>query len=112
MISVDFSNIFDAKVIDYKDRKYRALLVAPKARRSGGFVVARFIEAQTELIVGQFYRLGETIVATYHIEIYPSVMGVMGEIIFVDELLRDVINFDTHVFGSVHRRLEVDIFLR
>ena len=106
-----FSEIFDAKFIDYKDKKYRAPIVAPKARRIGGFVVARFVEAQTEKIVGRLARLGNTIAAADDLEIYSSVMGVTGDITFFDELFRDVINFDTHVLWFVHRRLEVE-FLR
>jgi hypothetical protein len=53
--------------------------------------------------------LRESIAATDDLKVDPTIMHVVGEIIFVDKFLRDVGELDSHIFGTVHWCHQVEI---
>ena len=74
MLSVIFSHIFYAEVIDEQAKLDGAPFMAPKARNSDCFIVACFIEALAQEVISQSSTLREAITAFDYFEEYPSIV--------------------------------------
>ena len=59
------------------------------------------IEAFGEEVVGKFACLFEPVHALGELKIYPSVVYILIEIVFINDLLRDVGELDAGVLGPV-----------
>ena len=66
-------------------------------------------EALGEEIVCQFPCLFETIDTVVDFKVYPIVVFVFREIVFVDEFLWDVRQFNADVFWSIQRCAEIEV---
>ena len=73
-------------------------------------VVSAFAEAFFEEIVGEYAGLGEAVDATTDLEVHPAVVGYGGEVVFGDELVGNVVDFDADVFIAVEWGAEVEVF--
>ena len=54
-------------------------------------VVACFVETFLEKLVGQNSGLGKSVNASDDLEVDPTIPDMVGEVVFIDELLRDVV---------------------
>ena len=73
-------------------------------------VVSVFTKSGGEEVVGQFSGLFEAVEAFVDLEVNPVAVCKSGEVIFINEFLRDVGKFDPDVFRSAKRRAEVEVF--
>jgi hypothetical protein len=96
-----FPDVFDAEVIHDEDEYDWTPLVSPQARGGCTLEVPMFRQALSEEVVGEFARLFETVDTFGDFEVYPAVVDVLHEVVFVDELLGYVFDADTRVFGAV-----------
>ena len=85
-----FANVFKPKVIKYESQKNGATFVAPESWICGGFILAGFVKTDAEKIIFLFSGLRQAIASSESFEIYPSIAGVRGEVIFINELLQDI----------------------
>ena len=51
----------------------------------------------------------EAITALDDFEVHPAVASMIGEVRFIDELLRDVRDFDAHVLRAIHWCHEIKV---
>lgn len=82
----------------------------PQAGCVGYFVVAVFGEALLEELVGQNTSLGEAIHCSSDLHVNKTVFGFSSEIILIDDVGRDDLKRDAHVFVSVEWCSEVEQF--
>ncbi len=68
-----------------------------------------FLEAFGEEVIGKFAGLFESINAFVNFRVYPSVVIVVREVVFGDEFLRDGVDLDTDVFGSVEQCAKIEV---
>jgi hypothetical protein len=81
----------------------------PEARGRERLVETFLDEAQAKKIVGKDASLREAIAALVNFEIHPAVMITALEIVFLDELLRDVRHFDADIFWVRHGHVKVEV---
>ena len=81
--------------------------MAPNVRGGCGLVVPRCIEARFKDIFGKHAILGQAIDAFADIEVYPTVMDILEQVISLDKLFRDVREFYASVFRVGEMGLEV-----
>ena len=53
---------------------------------------------------------GEEVVGKFALEVDPSIMGKVVEIVFDYKFTRDVVEFDPHVFRAVEWSTEIEVF--
>ena len=109
MLSMFFTYILYAEVVDEEAKLDGAPFVAPKARSSGRLEVSRLVEALAKEIISQSSTLGEAITAFNYLEKYPPIVYVLLQVIFVNEFLGDVFEFDLDVFWALHRSTQVEV---
>ena len=110
MIEVFDSHVFDTKVINNEAKLDEMPFVAPETRSGSRFVVAFGLKAGAkDEILGQDAHLGKTITSSADFEVDPPIPILTNEIVFFDELLRYVRDFDTNVFRVRHGRVEVEV---
>ena len=102
MVKVVVDYILDAEIINNEYKHNGAPFVVPKPWRSGGFVVASIVKARAEKVIGQHAGLGETVASLYNFEVYPSIICIRDEIVFLDELLWNVFKADSNKLWSIH----------
>ena len=93
-----FAEVFDAKVINDEDKGDWAPLVSPEAWCEVALIVNVKLEPFKEKVVGKFARLFETVDSFIDLEVYPSVVCILCEIVLVDDFLGDVAEFDSDIF--------------
>jgi hypothetical protein len=109
MIEVFDSHVFNIKVINNEAKLDGMLFVAPETRIRSHFVVAFGLETGAKEIVGQDTCLGKTITSLADFEVDPPITILTNEIVFFNELLRYVRNFDTNLFRVGHGRVGVEV---
>ena len=107
VIGVAFAYVFDPKIIHDEGEDYWAPLVPPEPGSHGTLIVVVVLETLFKEFVGEAAGLGKAVDAVADLEVDPSVVDEVIEIIFVDEVLRDVGEPDLAVLGIIERRCEV-----
>ena len=110
MLDMLVPDIFNSKVIHDEDKQYWSPFVSPESHGGCGFIVTCFVEAGAQKIICQFSTLREHVATSENLKVYPTIVSVVGEIIFIDKFLRDVRKFDAHIFWAIHRGHEVEVF--
>jgi hypothetical protein len=54
--------------------------------------------------------LGKAITPLPNFEVYPAIAVATSEVVFLDELVRDVGELDAHIFGVGHGSVKVEVF--
>ena len=72
-------------------------------------VVAVFVEAFGEEVVGELARLGKAVDTFANFEIDPSTAGFVGEFVFLDKFIRNIGKADAHIFVAVERVVQVEV---
>ena len=70
----------------------------------GRFIVTGFVEAFADKTIRQFFSLCQEIESSDNLEIYPSIAGVLSEVVFINKLLRDVRYLDAQILSMIHER--------
>ena len=104
-----FTDTFNTKVVNNKDEEDRKPVVTPKAQGGGTLVVTMFSEAFFKEIVGYNTRQGKSVDTMVDLEIYPDISDGGKDIIFINKVLRDVLELDTEIFRAVERGLEKEV---
>ena len=102
-----FAYVFDPKIIHDEGEDYWAPFVPPEPGSHGTLVVVVVLETLFKELVGEAAGLGEAVDAVADLEVDPSVVDEVLEIILVDEVLGDVGELDLAVLGIIERRGEV-----
>ena len=69
------ANIFNAKVINDKNKLNGAPFMTPETRGGGRLVIAGFVQACAEQVVGKLASLGQAITASNNFIIHPTMMN-------------------------------------
>ena len=99
------ANIFNAEVINDKDELNGTPFMAPETRGGGSLIIAGFVQAFAEQVVGKLAGLWQTISAADNFIIHPTIMNTGQNIVFINDFLRNVRQFDANIFRSGHGRL-------
>ena len=101
---------FDATVVDNETEDDAAPHVPPEAGSVLALVVSFFGEALFEESVGMDASLGEAIHPLTDFNVYPSVfINKVTLVVVVNFFVRDVVEFEVHVFGGGHWCVEIEI---
>ena len=73
-------------------------------------VVAGSIETFGKKVVGKIAHLGGAIDALAYLKVDPTIMHKVLEVVFLDELLGDVVEMYSGVLELLERCVEVEIF--
>ena len=84
-------------------------MVAPQARGGSTLIVAILGDAFSEQFIGYLANLGKTVASFADFEIVPPVT-IGGEILFVNELLGNFIEFDAHILKSIKGGAQIEVF--
>ncbi len=103
------ANVFDTKVIHDEAELEWTPFVAPKSQRGSSFVEALSNEAQSEKVIGKDASLGKSITALANFKVDPAILVLAWEIVFIDELVRDVRELDANIFGIRHRSVQIEV---
>ncbi len=68
-----------------------------------------FTESFGEKVIGELACLFEPVDTVGNLEVNPTIVCVLGQIVFIDELLRDVGESNTNVFWSVKRCAKIEV---
>ncbi len=90
MVEVFNAHVFHTKVINNEAELDWLPFVAPETRSGSRFVVAFSFEAGVKKIVGQDTCLGKTITSLANFKVDPTIPILTGEIVFFNELCRNV----------------------
>jgi hypothetical protein len=110
VIGVCFSFVFNAEVVDDEGELDGAPGVFPEALHEGGLVVAVFRQTFGEKVVGELAGLGQAVHAFVDADVYVAIVGEGLEVVRIYDFLWDEDKGNAHVFGSVHGRVEVEVF--
>jgi len=83
-------HLLDANVVDDKDERNLAPLVSPKSWCGCTLVVSMGGESFHEEIVCKLTCLFQSINSIINFKVYPPIVFVFGEVVFIDEFLWDV----------------------
>ena len=72
-------------------------------------VIAGFIEALREEVVGKFYGMCKAVDAFANIEVDPTIARFFSKAIFLDEFERDVGEVEADIFKAVEWGVEVEV---
>ena len=84
-------------------------LVMPQAWCGCSLAVAGSIEAFGKKVIGEFARLGEAIDALAYLKVDPTIMHKVLEVVFLDELLGNVVESYPRVLELLERSVEVEV---
>jgi hypothetical protein len=112
MISIGFGKIFDAKVVDSKREGGASRVVLPQTWSETKWSVAVRGEMSFELIVSKNCSLFQSVYAfaDFQIDITFRIEELVGEPIFINDILRDIAAMDSHILENLHFRAEKEIF--
>ena len=102
-------NIFDSKIVQYLAESDGSPFVALEARDGECVIVSCSVEACGEEIVGKLSILGKVIDTFTNFKIDPPVLCKTPEVVFVDELFRDVGEADMCIFTTIKRSAQVKV---
>jgi hypothetical protein len=109
MVEVFNAHVFHIKVINNEAELDGSPFVAPETRSGSRFIVSFSFEPATEKIVGQDACLGKTITSLANFKVDPTIPILTGEIVFFNELRRNVRDLDADVFRVGHGSVEVEV---
>ncbi len=109
MIEVFYHNILYPKVINNETELDGMPFVVPKAWGGIGLVISLSKKAGLEEIVGKNAGLGETITALANLEVDSPITIATLKVVFLDEFLWNISNFNADVFGVWHWSIEVEV---
>jgi hypothetical protein len=66
-------------------------------------------KAQSEKVIGKDASLGKSITALENFKVDPAILVLAREIVFLDELVRDVRELDANIFGIRHRSVQIEV---
>ena len=75
----------------------------PESRCGGSLLVAVFVEAFGEEVVGELVSLGKAIDTFVNLEVYPAITGFVVEVVFLEKFTGDIGKADTHIVIAVER---------
>ena len=85
-------------------------MVAPQTRGGSTLIVAILGDAFSEQFIGYLANLGKTVASFADFGIVPPVT-IGGEILFVNELLGNFIEFDAHILKSINGGAQIEFFI-
>jgi hypothetical protein len=101
---------FYSKIIDDEAENDAAPDVMPEARSVLALVVTLFGKSLLEDLVGNDAGLGEAVHSFPNFDVDPSVfVNQVPEVVFYDDLFRDDVESEAHVFWIGHRGVEVEV---
>ena len=106
---LDANVLFNAEVIHDEDEHDEMPFVMPKAEGCIELVVAHIVEACFEELVGKDACLGKAVDAFDYLEVDPTVVDMVHEIVFINKLLRDIIKADENELLLIEGSAEVYI---
>ena len=109
MVEVFNAHVFHTKVIDDEAELDGLPFVAPETRSGSRFVVSFGFKAGAKKIVGQDACLGKTITSLANFKVDPTIPILTGEIVFFNELRRNVRDLDADVFWVGHGSVKVEV---
>ncbi len=109
MVEVFNAHVFHTKVIDDEAELDWLPFVALETRSGSRFVVAFGFKAGAKKIVGQDTCLGKTITSLANFKVDPTITILTSEIVFFNELRRNVRDLDAEVFWVGHWGVEVEV---
>ncbi len=74
------------------------------------FLEAFSNEARLEKVIGKDASLGKSITALANFKLDPAISILAREIVFLDELVRDVKELDADIFWIRHRSVQIEVF--
>ena len=101
MLSMLFSNILNAEIVDNESEADWSCSVFPETRGVDDFIVAVFGEVLFQQFVGQYTGLGEAIHGARNFHINASVFDFITEEILVNDVVREDLDWNPHVFITV-----------
>ena len=72
-------------------------------------VVAGLVEAFFEELIREHAGLGKAVNAAPNFEVDPAIAGVFEEVVFLDEYVGDVAEFDSDILWAFERGVEVEV---
>jgi len=110
VVNVVHVGYFYSNIIDDEAENDAAPEVALEARSALALVVTFFGESLLEELVGNDAGLGEAVHSFPNFDVDPSVfVNQVPEVVFYDDLLRDDVEPEAHVFRIGHRGVEVEV---
>jgi len=109
MVGMASIHVLEAEVVDDEDKGDGAPFMSPKARSSVGLVITKGKESLGKEIVGKFASLLEAIDTLVDLEVHPTIVLKLAEIIFIDKFGGDVLKLDTYVLRAVKWCAEIEI---
>ncbi len=111
MVEVFNAHVFHTKVIADEAELDWLPFVAPESRGGSRFIVALGFKAGAKQIVGQDTSLGKSITSLANFKVDPTILILTGEIVFFNELRRNVRDLDADLFWVGHGSVEVEVLL-
>jgi hypothetical protein len=102
-------NILYPKVINNETELDGTPFVAPEARGGFRFVISFSKKAGSEEIVGKNAGLGKATTALANFEVNPTVMLVTFKFVFLNEICRNVCNFNADMFMVRYQSIKVEV---
>ncbi len=102
-------NVFNTKVIHDEAKLEWTPLMAPKSWRGSSLVEALSNKVQSEKVIGKDASLGKSVTALANSKVDPAVLVLAQEIVFLDELVRDVRELDANIFWIRHRSIKMEV---
>jgi hypothetical protein len=103
------ANVFDTKVVQDEAELEWMPFVVPKSRRGSSFVEALSNEVQSEKDIGKDASLGMSVTALANFKVDPAVLVSAGEIVFLDELIRNFRELNANIFGIGYRSNAIEV---
>jgi hypothetical protein len=83
--------------------------VVPKSRHGCSLIVIFSNKVQSKKIVGKDAGLGKTITTLVNFEVKPTIAVLIQEVVFQDEFVWNIGNFDMDIFRIGPGRVQVDV---
>jgi hypothetical protein len=109
VVEVFQAHVFNTKVVCNEAELDESPFVAPETGCWGRFIKIFGFETGAEKIVSLDACLGQAIATLVDFEVNPSIMVQTCELVFFDELIGDVWDFDANVFGLGHGSIKVEL---
>ena len=77
---MEFTNIFNTKLVTNDNKKNWVKFVVPEPRSCSCFIITVFVEAFVEKIIRQFASLWQAVASTENFEIDSSIADVSSEV--------------------------------
>jgi hypothetical protein len=110
VVKVVDPDIFDTEVVYDQAELNRAPFVPPKSWCGRCFIIPFDNEARAEEIVCEYPGLGKAVAALAYFEIYPAIAVTPGQFVFLNELRRNVQDFDPDILRIRHWSVQIEVF--